>query len=279
MVATTASFAPILTPEQVAELVIRPLIAQSVAGQVLTAVHTGSKEYRIPIVTADPSASWTAEGEEITVSDGAVDELVITPSKLAALTPITRELARDSSPAAADMIGQGIVRDLSRKVDAALFTATTTNGPGGLPGVSGVSTVSAGAAYANVDAFSDALFTAADFNANVDAWVTNPSTAKTLSKLKEQTGSNKPLLGPDPTVAGRRQILGVPLLTSPYVTATNNVVWGVSKQYGYMVIREDAEVESDKSVFFTSDKVAVKATLRLSFGFPHPAAMVKIATS
>jgi HK97 family phage major capsid protein len=279
MAGTTTTFAPILTPEQVAELVIRPLIAESVAGQVLTAVQTASREYRIPIVTTDPSASWTAEGAEITVSDAEVDELEVTPSKLAALSVISRELANDSSPAAADTIGAGIVRDLSRKVDQALFTATTTNGPGGLPGVSGVSTVSAGASYANVDAFSDAVYTAADFNANVTAWVTNPATAKALAKVKEQTGSNKPLLGPDPTVPGRRQILGIPLLTSPYVTTTNNVVWGISAQYGYMVVREDAEVESDKSVFFTSDRIAVRAVMRLGFGFPHPAAMVKIATS
>lgn len=279
MAATTTSFAPILTPEQVAELVIRPLIAQSIAGQVLTAVHTGSKEYRIPIVAADPSASWTAEGEEIVVSDGDVDELVVTPSKLAGLTPITRELANDSTPGASDVIGKGLVRDLSRKTDAALFAATTTNGPGGLPGVSGISTVSAGAAYANVDAFSDAIYTAADFNANISAWVTAPATAKTLSKLKEQTGSNKPLLGADPTVPGRRQILGIPLLTSPYVATANNPVWGISAEYGYMVIREDAEVDSDKSVFFTSDRIAVRAVMRLGFGFPNPPAMVKIATS
>jgi len=275
----TSSFASILTPEQVADLVIKPLIADSVAGQVLTAAQTGSHVYRIPIVTADPSASWTAEGAEITVSDADIDELAVTPSKLAGLSVISRELAKDSTPEAAAVIGDGIVRDLTRKVDQALFTASTTNGPGGLPGVSGVSTVDAGAAFANVDAFSDAIYTAAGSNGNINAWVTHPDTAKALSKVKEQTGSNKPLLGADPTMPGRRQILGVPLLTSPYVSTTDDVVWGISKAFGYMVIREGSEVESDKSVFFTSDRIAIKATLRLGFGFPHPPTMVKITTS
>lgn len=279
MAGTTTSFAPILRPEQVAELVIQPLIAESVAGQALTAVTTGSHDYRIPIVSADVQAAWVAESSEIPVSDATVTELLVTPAKLAALSVISRELANDSSPAAADTIGAGIMRDLSRKVDEALFTATTTDGPGGLPGVSGVSTVSAGASYANVDAFSDAVYTAAGFNGNITAWVTNPATAQALAKVKESTGSNKPLLGPDPSVPGRRQILGIPLLTSPHVTVTNNVVWGISRAFGYLVVREDAAVESDRSVFFTSDKVAVKATLRIGFGFPHPAAMVKIATA
>ncbi|MCG7597834.1 phage major capsid protein [Mycobacterium sp. PSTR-4-N] len=279
MASTTSTFGPILRPEQVGDLVIQPLIQQSIAGQVLTSVMTASHDYRVPVVAADPSASWVAEGAEIPVTDGDVDEVLVTPSKLAGLTVVSRELANDSSPAAADVIGQGLTRDLIRKTDQALFTATTTNGPGGIPGVSGVSTVSAGASYANVDAFSDALYTAEQFNATITAWVTNPATAKTLAKVKEGSGSNKPLLQPDPTQPGRRQILGVPLLTSPYVTTTGSVVWGISAQYSYLVVREQAEVESDRSVFFTSDRVAVRAILRLGFAFPHPASLVKIATS
>jgi hypothetical protein len=63
------------------------------------------------------------------------------------------------------------------------------------------------------------------------------------------------------------------------VTTTNNVVWGFSKAFGYLVLRDVASVESDRSVFFTSDRVAVRATVRLGFGFPNPAAIVKISTS
>lgn len=279
MASTTGTFGPILTPEQVGELVIKPLVQQSVAGQVLTTVMVGTHQYRIPVVTADPAASWTAEGAEITATDATVDEVVVTPSKLAALSVISSELAGDSSPAAAEVVGQGIVRDLTRKVDQALFTATTTNGPSGVPGLSGISTVTAGASYANVDAFSDAIYTAAASNGAITAWVTNPATAQTLAKVKEVTGSNKPLLGPDPSQPGQRQILGIPLLTSPYVTTTNNPVWGFSAAYGYLVIREQATVEADSSVYFSSDRIAVRAKVRVGFGFPAPATVVKIATS
>ncbi|UEA33491.1 phage major capsid protein [Mycobacterium avium subsp. avium] len=279
MASTTSTFGPILAPEQVADLIIQPLIQQSIAGQVLTSVTIGEHSYRIPIVTTDPSASWTAEGAEITATDPDVDELEVTPSKLAALTVISQELADDSSPAAINVVGQGITRDLSRKTDQTLFTATTTNGPGGIPGVSGVSTVSAGAAYANVDPFSDAIYTAAQHNGVITAWVTNPATAMALAKLKVGADYNLPLLQPDPTKPGQRQILGIPLLTSPYVTTTNNVVWGISQSQAFMVVRETAEVESDRSVFFTSHRVAVRAIVRLGFGFPNPPTLVKIATT
>jgi hypothetical protein len=40
--------------------------------------------------------------------------------------------------------------------------------------------------------------------------------------------------------------------------------------------RRDAAVKADRSVFFTSDRVAARATCRVGFGFPHTAALVRI---
>ena len=69
MAMSTTTGAPILTPAQVNALVIQPLIDQSVAAQVSTVVTTSSHDLRVPRVTADPAAAWTAEGAEIGVSD------------------------------------------------------------------------------------------------------------------------------------------------------------------------------------------------------------------
>ena len=124
------------------ELVIRPLIEQSVAAQVSTVVETGSHDFRVPVVSADPTAAWTAEGAEITASDPTITEVLVTPKKLAGLTVVSNELASDSSPAALQVVGDGLVRDLRRKIDAAYFAAATpTNGPAGVGTLSGVSTV------------------------------------------------------------------------------------------------------------------------------------------
>jgi HK97 family phage major capsid protein len=279
MASTTSTFGPILRPEQLGDLVVKPLIQESVAGQVLTSVTTASHQYRVPVVTSDPQAQFVAEGAEIPTSDAEVDEVISTPAKLAALTVISRELANDSSPAAANAVGQGISRDLIRKTDQALFSASTTDGPAGIPGLSGVSTIDAGSTYTSIDAFSDAIYAAEQVNATISAFVTNPATAMTLSKLKTAANYNTPLLQPDPTTPGKRQILGVKLLTSPHVSTTDNVVWAISKQYAYFVVRESAEVLTDSSVFFTSDRVAVRGIVRLGFAFPHPPSIVKISTS
>jgi len=84
-----------------------------------------------------------------------------------------------------------------------------------------------------------------------------------------------PLLGADGTAA--TQIRGVPLLVSYAIP--DNVVWALDADRAIMVVRSDASVVVDTSVFFTSDRVAVRGTLRVGFGFPHPAAFVKITTA
>jgi HK97 family phage major capsid protein len=276
MALTTSGGASILTPEQVGALVIRPLMEQSVAAQVSTVVQTSSHDFRVPVVSADPAAAWTAEGAEITASDPTVTEIVVTPKKLAGLTVISNELAADSSPAALQVVGDGLVRDLKRKLDAAYFGNTTTNGPSGLLSVSSTA-VDGGDTWTNLDWAEAAKSAAETVHTTITAFVASPATALKLAQLKEQTGSNKDLLGSDPTTAGSRVIGGVPLYTSPAIA--DDIVWGVPQPHSIFVLRQDASVVTDTSVFFTSDRVAVRATLRASFGFTYPAAVVKVTLS
>lgn len=108
----------------------------------------------------------------------------------------------------------------------------------------------------------------------MSAWVVHPTNAVALAKLKEATGSNKSLLQPDPTQPTRRLIGGVPVLLSP--DAPTDTVWAVSKEYSIVVLRNDAKVEVDSSPFSTSDRTAVRVTLRVGFAFPHPLALARV---
>lgn len=225
---------------------------------------------------ADPTAAWVAEGEEIPASDADLDEELIAPAKLAGLTIVSRELAEDSSPEAQQTVGAGLARDIARKLDAAFFGTKGTGAvqPGGLEDLLGVSAVEG--AFTSTDPFAEALSVAEGAGATVGAFVTDPATALTLSKVKRATGSNEPLLGSDATAPTRRSVLGLPLLVSPAVTA--GTVWAIPQQRVFVVVRSDARIDVDKSVYFTSDRVAVRATMRVGFGFPHPAAVVKVST-
>jgi HK97 family phage major capsid protein len=110
----------------------------------------------------------------------------------------------------------------------------------------------------------------------VTAFVTSPATALALATVKTADDSNQPVLGTDATSATGRMILGVPLYVSQYVAA--NTLGAVDSSRVWLVVRDDATVEADRSVFFTSDRVAVKATMRAGFGFVHPQAVVKVTT-
>lgn len=276
MVQTTVNGAPLLTPEEVGELLVRPAFAQSVAGQVARVITTSAHEFRIPVVADDPNAQWVAEGQEIAPSDATLDEVVVVPRKVAGLSIITRELANDTSPEAAAVVGDGLARDIARKVDEAFFGNLLTPAPAGLGSITPSTNAAAITAWENLDPFTSALFMAESQGAVITSWVANPADAQLLATVKQGTGSNVPLIettaGADGTV--QRTIVGRPLLVSPSVAV--GTVWGIPEDRVVIVVREDAEVTTDASVFFTSDRIAVRAVMRVGFGFPHPAAVVRL---
>jgi len=263
-----------LTPDDYSKLVVQPALVASVFAQVATTVTTPSARYRIPIVAADPTAAWVAEGAEIAPSDPTLQELVVQPAKVAGLTIVSRELADDSNPAASQVVGQGLARDIARRIDQAAFAGLAAPAPAGLNTLTGIQTYVNASAFASLDFAAQAISKAETVGATVTAFVTSPATALALATIKTASGSNQPVLGTDATSATGRRILGVPLLVSQFVPA--NTLWAVDSSRMWLVVRDDAKVEADRSVFFTSDRVAVKATMRAGFGFVHPAALVKV---
>lgn len=274
---TTSTGAAGLLPEDFGPLVVQPAMEASVFAQVATTVFTRGHSYRIPIVAADPTAQWVPEGSEIAASDPTLQELTVTPPKVAGLTIISRELADDSTPAAAQVVGNGLARDIARRIDQAAFAGLSSPAPAGLSTLSGVQAYSNAAAFADLDFAAQAISKAETVGATITAFVTSPATALALATIKTASGSNQPVLGADATSATSRQILGVPLYVSQYVAA--NTLWAIDSSRVWLVVREDATVEADRSVYFTSDRVAVKAVMRAGFGFVHPQSVVKVTTA
>jgi HK97 family phage major capsid protein len=279
MTSTTANFEPILTPEEVNTYLVEPVERDSLAMQVATVVSTDAPSYRFPVFTSEPSAAWVAEGAEIPVSDAEVDEVEVTPTKVAGLHFITRELAEDSSPQATETVANRLVLDIVRKVDASFFGNLASPAPKGLGSLAVNATVEDVqgldvTAFDSLDVFAEAQSLAEQVGAQLTSFVAHPDDALALALLKVSTGSNQTLLGSDPTAPTRRLIGGVPLLVSAAVP--KGVIWGIPKNRVFVVVRDDAKWEADSSVAFTSDRVAIKATMRVGFGYPQPSALVKI---
>lgn len=275
---TTTAGVSAISPDQIEQLIVLPVQSASVAFQAATLVTTNATETRIPRVTADPTAAWTAEGAEIGASDPTIDDIVVTPKKLAGLNIVSNETLADTNPAADQIVGEGLTRDIARKVDAAFFgsnAAAPTVQPEGLEDLTGFTAITlTDTAWVNADPFAEALANAEGLGLTLNVFVANPADALALAQLKESTGSNKPLLGSDPTNPTRRSLQGVPLLVSPAVTV--GTVWGLPALRSVLVRRNDVDLQVDKSAYFTSDRTAIRATMRVGFAFPHPEAIQKI---
>lgn len=263
-----------ILPDDIGALVVQPVRQKSIALRVASVVTTISHEYRVPVLKGDGGAAWVAEGAEIPLTDAEMDEIVVVPSKVAGLRAISRELAEDSAPSAQAIVGEAVAQAIANAVDAAFFGNTTDNGPSGLLSVTGVQAVDTGGTIASTDPFAEALSLAENEGAAITSFVANPATVLQLAKVKKQTGSNEPLLGYDASQPTQRQVLGVPLIPSAAVAVGD--VWAIPQAKVIVVLRDDVRLDIDRSRYFETDRVGIKATMRVGTAFPHAAAIVRL---
>lgn len=281
-----------VAPPEHAETFFSHLFAQSVGlASGFRRVRTNRAQLEIPRLLADGAANWTSEGAEITTGDPDADVLTATPRKLAALSYQSNELVSDSNPSSQDMVAESLSRAVSLKLDYGFFEGTGTAPQiTGLKNQTGIQTLDMGtdgAEIANLDPFADALGMLTGVNAAPGAIVMHPRVWRTVTKLKENDTSNKPLItdgAGSPTESVSRSIYGVPvLLTSQLSTdETHGTATNATSVYVYeprqcvAVIRNDAQVETDTSTAFSSDRTAVRVTLRADLVLPNPEAVVRI---
>jgi HK97 family phage major capsid protein len=147
------------TPQDYGQLVNLAVQAKSIAANSATVFPTDKVKVSFPLWTADPAVGWYGELDEIAATDGSTDEVVCIPSKTAGITRISNELADDSDPAVADIIGAALSNQIARAVDAAYFGNTTTKGPKGLLSLAST-TVDTGASLTNLDPFAQGRYAA-----------------------------------------------------------------------------------------------------------------------
>lgn len=261
----------VLEPEQVQSLLIRPMQQQSIAAQVSTVDSITTNETRFPIFASDPQVGWTEEGAEIQQGQPDLDEVVVKPTKVAGLFVASRELFDDTNPQAINEIGGGLVRQISNSVDAAFFGALPEPAA---PGLETITPTEIDGDPTDVMWADHAASLIAGEGTSMDSLVCHPTTALGIASIRESDGSNRGLLQPDATASGVRTIGGTPLLVSTHVTP--GTVWAIPRLVSRLVIRQDAEVTTDTSAYFSSDRIAMRATMRVGFGFTAPEAIVKV---
>lgn len=104
-----------------------------------------------------------------------------------------------------------------------------------------------------------------------------------FSRIKKFTGtgtgseSNENLLQLSPTNPTVMQVNGVPISVVPDGVIDPGVVWLSDKARSYVILKRAVTRDVSREAFFTADAVAVKATVRLGFGYPSESSFVRIA--
>lgn len=272
MAVLNTNLAAAWTPEDYGKLIDLVIAEKSIAFQAGTLITTGNESIRFPKLTADPAVGWYAENTQISLTDPSTDELVVTPKKVAGLTQISNEAAADTNPAVADQVGKSLGRSVAKKIDAAFFANTTTNGPSGLLSLSGINVVDTGTVtLTSLDPFHEAKAAALADGATLSVFVLAPDVALTLAKAKQQSGSNMGLLD---NVGDGVTLAGVKVLVSTDVAAGN--AWGLDASQVLVVQRTGTTVTRSTEAAFDYDAVQVRATARVGFGFANPAGVVRL---
>jgi HK97 family phage major capsid protein len=228
----------------------------------------------VPRLLADGVATWTAELAEINSDGPTGDTLTLTPKKAANVVTLSNESIRDAPVSELDEVGAAMARSVARRVDlTALSTdaATATSPPGLLVGVQaqtgGINTV---------DQYIKALATIATVGGSGNVIFLNPADTLALQLLKQGTGSNVPLLQPDPTLPGRYSIGGAPIISTTAKVAGTALVADASTIV--VAIGTDIQVSFSADAKFTADAVVARVVTRIDFAWSDIRGGVLIGT-
>jgi HK97 family phage major capsid protein len=248
-----------LTSEEVAALLIEPLLAEAVTLRAGPRIFdTRGVPLLIPtIASLDLDDPWRSENTAIGEEDPVFGEVELLPSTLKSLKVIHRisnELARHAVTNIATVLSAALVTRVANALDAAFLTGTgAANTIVGIANATGVQVTTA-VGTPTVDDLHDALGKAMGANARPSAWFMNPRDLVTLRKQKATDGQY--IVQPDPTALGGFRLLGLPV----YVTTQISGAGGVGTNESTIILADMSQVavgrDLDISVVLLEERYA-----------------------
>jgi HK97 family phage major capsid protein len=215
---------------------------------------------------------WTAEHDAINVSAQDYSDVTLTPLKVGAISVVSKELLRHSSPAAEQLVRDALVEAIAQRIDTTFLGTGSASGgtPAGiLQGVSslGSNGYTADALRADIKELYAPFLTAK--NAQGLVLVMTPTLAKAISLMVNALGQTE---FPGINTSGG-SLLGDPVVTGDNVGATHIILLKPSDIYkigdlGIEVsLSMDATIEQDGNAlgYAGSPQVAASATLMSMF--------------
>jgi HK97 family phage major capsid protein len=231
-------------------------------------IPIGGRILHLPRTLSDGTASWTAELAEIASDAPTGDELVLQPKKVANVVVLSNESIADAPVDELDAVGVAMARSVANSIDAKALSddAATAVAPAGLltaavlPQTGGVD---------DIDSYLSALGAIEAVGATGPYVIfMNPADKTALTLVKEATGSERPLLQPDPTQAGAYTIGGARIISTSAMGAGTALV--AEARQIVVGVRKDIEVAFSGDSRFTADAVVARVVARFDWGFNDP---------
>jgi HK97 family phage major capsid protein len=275
-----------LTQEEVAGLLIEPLLAEAVVLAAGPRVFTTSGvPLRIPKIAALELADpWRAENTLIAEADPTYSELVLLPSSLKSIKVIHRisnELARHSVADIGAVLSAALVRRVANAIDKAFLVGDgAADTVRGIANQTGVQTMAA-VGTPSVDDLHDAVGLALAANAKPSAFFMHPRDFVTLRKVKDTSGAY--IVQPDPTAPATYQLLGIPVFISTQLPTNGGA--GTNQSSVILADTTQVAVGRDQDVAVTLlperyadyDQVGIRVTARFDVGLLNAAGVVVLA--
>lgn len=267
---TTAN--PELLQEQVSNILIQPLEAESIILNSGVQIFDTASPLRIPKLVSSSDPAWTAEGAQITEHDVDFDEVSLMPTDRASVKTIirfTNELLRQSVIGLDSVLKTRLVSDVSRKLDTAFLAGDGATGS--VTGIINQPGVQEGVLDASdPDSLLDALALAHAAEVTPNRWILSGDDFFALRKLKD--ADNKYLIQSDMTAGASYSLFGVPVTVTNKLDAGKAVLADMSQVAVARDTNPTVTMLSERYAEF--DEQAIRVTARFDLGLLHPEGVV-----
>ena len=196
---------------------------------------------------------WIGESKAIKMSKPDFSTVSLTPLKVAALTTLSNELLRDSTPAAEQLVRDALVEASAQRIDNTFISTTAASSgvsPAGiLNGVSAGSTAGndVDGVLADISTLLNTFITAK--NASGLYWVMNPALATALQLMRNEFGQK---VFPDINMNGGT-LEGMPVVTGDNINAAHFIllkpaeIWRIGDLGVTVSLSKDATIEQSSA--------------------------------
>ena len=147
----------------------------------------------IPRLDTSGTFYWLTEDQDVTLSDGVVGSVLMSPKTVAGAVPMTRKLLKQSAPSVEQIIRNDLIQGAAIAIDAAAINGSGAAGqPLGIVGQTGVNSVAVAdvgmiPTFTEAVSFETAIATDNALAANM-AYLTNPTIKGALKTALKSAG-------------------------------------------------------------------------------------------